>query len=152
MSDKVSPLAPKTIAKLPPVAGVRFATYAAGIRYQGRDDVMVAEFAPGTTVGGVFTQSLTASVSVEYCRAHREHGRARALVVNSGNSNAFTGKKGVTVVEKTIDAAVAAFGCARHEVFMSSTGTIGVPPPVDKLTGAVAAAKSKPSQRWTKMA
>ena len=143
MSDKVSPLAPKTIVTLPPIAGVRFATHAAAIRYQGRDDVMVAAFAPGTTVGGVFTQSLTASESVERCRKHREQGSAQMLVVNSGNSNAFTGKKGVAFVDRTVTAAVAASGCSPHEVFMSSTGTIGVVPPAEKLEAAIAAAKDK---------
>ena len=143
MSAKVSPLAPQTIVTLPPIAGVRFATDAAGIRYQGRDDVMVAEFAAGTTVGGVFTQSLTASESVERCRKHREQGVARMLVVNSGNSNAFTGKKGIVFVDRTVAAAVAASGCAPHEVFVSSTGTIGVVPSAEKIEAAIAAAKSK---------
>ncbi|MDX2222857.1 MAG: bifunctional glutamate N-acetyltransferase/amino-acid acetyltransferase ArgJ [Rhodospirillaceae bacterium] len=139
----VSPLAPKSAPQLPPVAGARFVAFATGIRYQGRDDVMVAEFAPGTTVGGVLTQSLTASAPVERCRTHLAKGRARVLVVNAGISNVFTGRAGVEVVDKTVAAAVAAFGCAPHEVFMSSTGTIGVLPPADKITGAIAAAPGK---------
>ncbi|MBM3513164.1 MAG: bifunctional glutamate N-acetyltransferase/amino-acid acetyltransferase ArgJ [Alphaproteobacteria bacterium] len=143
MSTKVSPLAPKTIESLPAIAGVRFATHAAGIRYQGRDDVMVAEFAPGTTAGGVFTRSLTRSESVDRCALHREKGRARMLVVNSGNSNAFTGKKGVAFVDRTVAAAMTVAGCADHEVFMASTGTIGVVPPAEKIEAAIAAAPAK---------
>ncbi len=133
MSHALSPLAPKTTPNLPPVAGVRFAAHAAGIRYQGRADVMVAEMVAGTTVGGVFTRSLTAAAPVEQCRENRKKGQARVLIVNAGNSNAFTGKKGVAAVEKTVAAAVSTFGCAAHEVFVSSTGTIGVPLPSDKI-------------------
>ncbi|MBL8645272.1 MAG: bifunctional glutamate N-acetyltransferase/amino-acid acetyltransferase ArgJ [Rhodospirillaceae bacterium] len=141
MSHPVSPLAPKTITALPAVAGVRFATYAAGIRYQGRTDLMVAEMAPGTTVGGVFTKSLTASAPVDLCRENRKKGAARVLVVNAGNANAFTGKKGVAAVKTTVDAAVATFNCAPSEVFVSSTGTIGVPLPAEKIAAALPEAK-----------
>ena len=80
MSHAISPLAPKTTPVLPAVAGVRFATHASGIRYQGRTDLMVAELVVGTTVGGVFTRSLTASAPVEQCRANRKQGQARVLV------------------------------------------------------------------------
>jgi glutamate N-acetyltransferase/amino-acid N-acetyltransferase len=143
MSLAVSPLAPKITPTLPVVAGVRFASLASGIRYQGRTDLMVAELAAGTTVGGVFTRSLTASAPVEQCRANRKHGKARVLVVNAGNSNAFTGKKGVEAVEKTVAAVVATFGCTTDEVFVSSTGTIGVPLPYDKIVAALPAMKPK---------
>ena len=91
MSTAVSPLAPKTVPDMPAVAGVRLATAAAGIRYPGRTDVLLALFDPGTTVGGVFTRSKCPSAPVEWCRAHLKAGKARALVVNSGNANAFTG-------------------------------------------------------------
>jgi glutamate N-acetyltransferase/amino-acid N-acetyltransferase len=143
MTHTISPLAPKPLQAFPAVAGVRFATHAAGIRYQGRTDLMVAEFAPGTTVGGVFTRSLTASAPVDSCRAHRLKGQARVLIVNAGNSNAFTGKKGVEAVERTVAAATATFGCAAHEVFVSSTGTIGVPLPYAKIVDALPAMKAK---------
>jgi glutamate N-acetyltransferase / amino-acid N-acetyltransferase len=143
MSHPTSPLAPKSQPTLPKVAGVRFATHASGIRYQGRTDVMVAELALGTTVGGVFTRSLTASAPVEQCRENRKRGQARLLIVNAGNSNAFTGKKGVEAVEKTVTAATSTFGCAAHEVFVSSTGTIGVPLPYQKIVDSLPALKSK---------
>jgi glutamate N-acetyltransferase/amino-acid N-acetyltransferase len=143
MSHSVSPLAPKSSPTLPVVAGVRFATHAAGIRYQGRTDLMVAELAPGTTVGGVFTKSLTASAPVDLCRANRKGGSARVLIVNAGNANAFTGKKGVEAVTKTVEAAVSIFGCKPSEVFVSSTGTIGVPLPYDKIVAGLPLAKEK---------
>src|SRR6185437_10503148 len=99
MSTTISTLAPKNVPTLPGVAGVKLATAAAGIRYSGRTDVLVALFEPGTTAAGVFTRSKCPSAPVEWCRAHLKGGRskgalARALVVNSGNANAFTGKSG----------------------------------------------------------
>src|SRR5262245_53089850 len=88
----VSPLAPKSFQKLPPLAGVRLSTGAAGVRYKGRTDVLLAVLSPGTQVAGVFTKSKTASAPVEWCKTHVKAGSARALVVNSGNANAFTGR------------------------------------------------------------
>src|SRR6185312_3577973 len=94
MSSAVSPLAPKHVPEMPAIAGVRLATGAAGIRYKGRTDVLFALFDEGTTVAGVFTRSKCPSAPVEWCRANLKAGKARALVVNSGNANAFTGKTG----------------------------------------------------------
>src|ERR1700675_2424656 len=94
MSTTISPLAPKSVPDMPPVAGVRLATAAAGIRYQGRTDVMLAVFDEAASVAGVVTPSKCPSAPVEWCRARIKGGRARALVVNSGNANAFTGKSG----------------------------------------------------------
>ena len=142
MTTPVSPLAPESQPTLPSIKGVKVASCAAGIRYEDRTDVFVAEFSPSTTVGGVFTQSLTASAPVELCRTHLKKGKARALVVNSGNSNTFTGRKGIAVIDATLDAAVSAFSCERHEVFISSTGVIGEPPPADKLADAIPEAQA----------
>ncbi len=126
-SAHVSPFAPKSLPVLPAVAGVRFATAEAGIRYKGRTDLMVAVMEPGTTVAGVLTRSKTASAPVLWCRKSLRKGRARILVVNSGNANAFTGRRGRDAVVTTVDYAAAAAGCAPHEVFVSSTGVIGEP-------------------------
>ncbi len=126
-SAHVSPFAPRSLPVLPPVAGVRFATAEAGIRYKGRTDVMVAVMEPGTAVAGVLTRSKTASAPVLWCRKSLRKGRARVLVVNSGNANAFTGRRGRDAVAMTVDYAAAAAGCAPHEVFVSSTGVIGEP-------------------------
>ena len=89
-----SPLAPAQQPVLPPIAGVRLATRACGIRYKDRTDLCVIAFDTGTTVAGVFTRSLTASAPVDRCRANLKGGKARAVIVNAGNANAFTGKLG----------------------------------------------------------
>src|SRR6516162_10647238 len=104
----LSPLAPKTYPSLPPIAGVRFATIAAGVRYSGRTDVMMALFDRPAAVAGVFTRSKCPSAPVDWCRAHLKGGKARALVVNSGNANAFTGKAGRAATKLTADIAARA--------------------------------------------
>jgi glutamate N-acetyltransferase/amino-acid N-acetyltransferase len=121
----VSPFAPAILPQLPPIDGVRFATAEAGIRYRDRTDLMVAVMDPGTAIAGVLTRSKTCSAPVLWCRDALKHGRARILVVNSGNANAFTGMRGRQAVETTVAAAAAAVGCAPHEVFVASTGVIG---------------------------
>jgi glutamate N-acetyltransferase / amino-acid N-acetyltransferase len=123
----ISPFAPKSLPAVPVVPGVRFATAEAGIRYKGRTDLLLAVFDPGTTAGGVLTRSKTRSAPVEWCAKNLKSGRARALVINSGNANAFTGKKGREAVEITADAAAKAVGCTPGEVFIASTGVIGEP-------------------------
>jgi len=139
----VSPLAPTALAKLAPLDGVRLATHACGIRYQGRDDLMVAEFAPGTAAAGVYTRSLTAAAPVLWCREAQKDGRARLLVVNSGNANAFNGAAGMAAVERTAHKAATLAGCKRSEVFVASTGTIGVPLDDAKITDALDTAMAR---------
>jgi glutamate N-acetyltransferase / amino-acid N-acetyltransferase len=112
---------------MPPVAGVRLATAAAGIRYPGRVDVLLALLDEGTTVAGVFTRSKCPSAPVDWCRAQLRGGTARALVVNSGNANAFTGKSGRAATNLTGRIAAAAAGCRPSQVFLASTGVIGEP-------------------------
>ncbi len=123
----VSPFVPESLPRLEPLDGVRFATAEAGIRYQGRTDLLVAIMDEGTTVAGVLTQSQTSSAPVLSCRKHLKKGAARILVVNSGNANAFTGRRGAEAVDITVEAAAAAADCKRHEVFTASTGVIGEP-------------------------
>lgn len=132
-----SPLAPKAPARLPPLAGVRLGAAASGVRYGGRPDLMLAAFAPGTTAAGVFTRSAAASAPVDYSRAVAARGRARALVVNSGNANAFTGKAGAEAAARTAAAAAGLVGCAAEETFVSSTGVIGEPLPVGRILAAL---------------
>ncbi|MEZ5898859.1 MAG: bifunctional glutamate N-acetyltransferase/amino-acid acetyltransferase ArgJ [Hyphomicrobiaceae bacterium] len=124
---KVSPFAPQTLAILEPLSGVRFATAEAGIRYKGRTDLMVAVMDEGTAAAGVLTKSKTASAPVLWCRKALKKGKARILVVNSGNANAFTGQKGEDAVALTAEHASAAVDCKPHEVFLASTGVIGEP-------------------------
>lgn len=123
----VSPFAPKSLPRLPAIDGVRFATAEAGIRYKGRTDLMIAVLDPGTSVAGVLTRSKTASAPVLWCRRSLKRGSARALVVNSGNANAFTGVRGRDAVSLTARFAARALSCRGHEVFVASTGVIGEP-------------------------
>jgi glutamate N-acetyltransferase/amino-acid N-acetyltransferase len=132
---KISPFAPTQLPHLPAIEGVRIATAAAGIRYPGRIDLLFALFDPGTTVAGVLTKSKTASAPVEWCRAHLPHGMARALVVNSGNSNAFTGARGREAVKLTAEAAAEAAHCLEADVYIASTGVIGEPLDARKFAG-----------------
>src|SRR3989304_5700083 len=124
MSTAISPLAPKNVPDMPAIAGVRLATAKAGIRYAGRTDVLLALFTAGTSVAGVFTKSKCPSAPVEWCRAHLKSGKARALVVNSGNANAFTGKSGRDACKFTAQIAARAIGCKSGDVFLASTGVI----------------------------
>jgi glutamate N-acetyltransferase/amino-acid N-acetyltransferase len=136
-SLKRSPLAPKRPPTLAPVQGVRLATTAAGIRYVGRTDLLLAVMPHGTPVGGVVTTSRSASAPVKWCQAGIRDGRARALVVNSGNSNTFTGKRGVATVRATAATAAKLAGCRPDQVFVASTGVIGEPPDSTKITNAL---------------
>ena len=127
MSTAVSPLAPQHVPEMPAIPGMRLATAAAGIRYAGRTDVLLTLFDSGTTTAGVFTRSKCPSAPVEWCRAHLKAGKARALVVNSGNANAFTGKSGRDACKFTAQIAARAIGCKPADVFLASTGVIGEP-------------------------
>ena len=125
-----------TIPELPPIDGVRLATAAAGVRYHGRTDVMLAVFDDGATVAGVFTRSRCPSAPVEWCRARIKSGRARALVVNSGNANAFTGRTGRAATALTAKLAAEAAKCSTSEVLLASTGVIGEPLKATKFARA----------------
>lgn len=133
----VSPLAPKRQPKVPAVPGVRFATAEAGIRYKGRQDVWFALLDEGTQVAGVFTRSKCPSAPVDWCRENLKQGSARAIVVNSGNANAFTGLKGRDSVKLTAEIAAKAAGCKPQEVFIASTGVIGEPLDATKFEGVL---------------
>ena len=133
----VSPLAPKSWPELPPIDGVNFATGEAGIRYKGRTDVFLALLDAGTTVAGVFTKSKCPSAPVDWCRAKLKSGKARALVVNSGNANAFTGRVGAHSVKLTADIAAKAAGIPASSVFLASTGVIGEPLDASKFSGVL---------------
>jgi glutamate N-acetyltransferase / amino-acid N-acetyltransferase len=133
----VSPLAPTRFAALPEIAGVRLAAAAAGLRYVGRTDVLLAVLDKGTTAAGVLTRSRCPSAPVEWCRARLAAGTARGLVVNSGNANAFTGKNGRGAVKLTADLAAKAIGCRPGDIFLGSTGVIGEPLPAEKFAAVM---------------
>jgi glutamate N-acetyltransferase / amino-acid N-acetyltransferase len=149
MSSSISPLAPTDVPEMPAIAGVKLATAAAGIRYQGRTDVLLAVLDKGTAVAGVFTQSKCASAPVDWCRAKLSRGTARALVVNSGNANAFTGKSGRQATAMTAAVAAKAVGCSPNEVFLASTGVIGEPLDATKFDGVLSSlAESAEPSEW----
>ena len=132
-----SPLAPPAFPALPAVAGVRLAATASGERYAGRSDLTLIELAPGTVVAGVLTRSRTASAPIEWCRAALGGGQARAVVVNAGNANAFTGAAGRAAVRRTAEAAGGLVGADPAEVFIASTGVIGEPLTVARIEAAL---------------
>jgi glutamate N-acetyltransferase/amino-acid N-acetyltransferase len=135
----VSPLAPAAFPQLPVIKGVAFATTAAGVKYQGRTDVMLAKLDAGSVIAGAFTRSATRSAAVLDCQAKLGGGStaAAAIIVNSGNSNAFTGKAGITSVEAICAATAQACDGPPERVFTSSTGVIGEPLPHDRITGVL---------------
>ncbi len=132
-----SPLAPASTPALPPIAGVKLGSAEANIRYKGRTDLLLVELAEGTTVAGVFTKSKAPSAPIDWCRVSLPHGKARALVVNSGNANAFTGRRGAAAVNGTAQAVKKRINCKDDEIYLASTGVIGEPLPFEKIEAAL---------------
>ncbi|HET9629634.1 MAG TPA: bifunctional glutamate N-acetyltransferase/amino-acid acetyltransferase ArgJ [Novosphingobium sp.] len=151
MSEAVSPLA-SPFPALPAIAGVIPRVARAGYKDWGRCDLTYVELAEGTAVAGVFTKNVCCSSEVELGREGVKQGKARALVVNAGNSNAFTGYRGREAVEQIMDHVAGHLGCGREEVFVSSTGVIGVPLPKDKARAGVAAALKAGPCTWEEVA
>jgi glutamate N-acetyltransferase/amino-acid N-acetyltransferase len=143
MAHPVSPLAPTDYPELPEIAGIRFATAEAGIKYKNRTDVLLVEMDEGTVVAGVLTRSKCPSAAVDWCRDNLPGGKARALLVNSGNANAFTGKKGKSAVALSADIVGKALGVPHGEIFLASTGVIGEPLPAEKFAGVTDDLKSR---------
>ncbi|MCI0466167.1 MAG: bifunctional glutamate N-acetyltransferase/amino-acid acetyltransferase ArgJ [Beijerinckiaceae bacterium] len=137
MAAMPNSIAPQSIPDPPEIDGVRFAAGAAGIRYKDRTDVMLALFDKGTQAAGVFTRSKCASAPVEWCRARLKRGKGRALVVNSGNANAFTGRNGAEAAKFTAALAAKACGLQAAEIFLASTGVIGEPLDASKFDGVL---------------
>ncbi|MFN0191922.1 MAG: bifunctional glutamate N-acetyltransferase/amino-acid acetyltransferase ArgJ [Aestuariivirga sp.] len=137
MAHPVSPLAPASFPDMPPVAGVKLAAAETGIRYKNRPDVLMAVLPVGTSVAGCFTTSKSRSAPVDWCVSALKGGKARAVVINAGNANAFTGKAGVATVKAVAKAAAQALGCKPTEVFQASTGVIGEPLNPAPITGAL---------------
>ncbi|MEP7221125.1 MAG: bifunctional glutamate N-acetyltransferase/amino-acid acetyltransferase ArgJ [Novosphingobium sp.] len=151
MSEAISPLAVPFPA-LPMIAGVTPHVVRAGYKDWGRCDLTYVELAEGTAVAGVFTRNVCCSSEVELGREAVRQGRARALVVNAGNSNAFTGYRGREAVEAITAQVSSHLGCAAGEVFVSSTGVIGVPLPIDKARAGIAAALTAAPCTWEQAA
>ena len=138
MDVQVSPLAVQ-LPELPPVAGVRLGAAEAGIRYRNRTDLVMMELEPGTTVAGVFTTNRCPGAPVDWCRAALKTGKARAVVINAGNANVFTGRAGRETCAATAEAASGLVGCPARQVFIASTGVIGEVLPPEKITSALPA-------------
>lgn len=143
----VSPLKPANMAVLEPVPGLKIATGNSGTRYKGRDDVTLAVFPAGTSVAGVFTKSKCPSAPVDWSRAAQNGGTARALLVNAGNANAFTGAIGAEGCRITAEAVAAALGCGADEVMLSSTGVIGEPLEAEAIAKAAQALAGAASEQ-----
>ncbi|WJS85103.1 bifunctional glutamate N-acetyltransferase/amino-acid acetyltransferase ArgJ [Paracoccus sp. TOH] len=139
--NPVSPLAPAGFPDLPVVAGAEFASGAAGVKYKGRTDVMLVRLAPGTAIAGAFTRSSTRAASVLDCQAKlaltQDTAKGAAIIVNSGNANAFTGKNGQEAVDAVTGGVAKALGVPRERVFSSSTGVIGEPLPAERITAVI---------------
>jgi len=149
MSSSISPLAPQNPPAMPPIDGIRLATAEAGIRYKGRTDVLLALFDEGTTVAGVFTKSKCPSAPVEWCRDKLKNGTARALVVNSGNANAFTGRTGRQSTAMTATTAAKVGGFKAGDVYLASTGVIGEPLDATKFDAVMTTlAEQASADRW----
>ena len=138
MDLPVSPLAPESFPEMPAVAGVRIAVANTGLKYRDRPDLLLAALEPGTAVAGVLTRSSAPGAPVQWCRDHLRHGTSCGLVVNAGNANVFTGAKGRDAVASTAATAAAALGCRAEEVLVASTGVIGEPLEVEKITSGIA--------------
>jgi glutamate N-acetyltransferase/amino-acid N-acetyltransferase len=151
MTDR-SPLAPAAFPDLPEIAGITRRVARAQYKKWDRCDLTYVELAPGTAVAGVTTKSRCASPEVDWCRAALVLGRARALVVNAGNSNAFTGDRGRAAVEGLVANVARHLGCQPSDVFVASTGVIGVPLPLDKAEAGLAAAFAAEPCGWEEAA
>ena len=147
MTD-ISPLAPTSFPAMPKIPGVQLAAADCGVRYSGKLDVLLVELAEGTEVAGVFTKSQTAAAPIDWCKQAIGNGKARALVVNSGNANAFNGVAGIASVERTAARTSEIVGCAQQDVFIASTGVIGEALPDQKITDALAGLKSELGSDW----
>jgi glutamate N-acetyltransferase/amino-acid N-acetyltransferase len=150
-APKISPLAPVGgFPELPVVRGVRFASGAAGVKYQGRDDVMLMECVAGSSVAGVFTRSATRSAPVLDCQeklaAFKLSDQPIAILVNSGNSNAFTGGAGRKSVNEICTAVADVVGTDVANVYTASTGVIGEPLPHDRIVAQIAALSANLSE------
>lgn len=148
MSNKISPLAPQKTPNLPSIAGVTCRVARAEYKEWDRCDLTYVELAENTSVAGVLTQSKCPSTEVDWCRKALPGGTARGLIVNAGNANAFTGARGMEAVQRILDLASSHLGCLEEEIFVSSTGVIGVPLPKEKAEAGLLSAFTATPCSW----
>ena len=139
----ISPLAPENFPLCSEITGVTLASGVGGFYSNERSDLMLVDLAPDTVIAGVFTQSLTAAAPIDWCREVLKGGCARAIIVNAGNANAFTGRAGDRAVQRTVQAAAKVLECPENQIFVSSTGVIGEPLPVERIIGALPVLKKE---------
>jgi glutamate N-acetyltransferase/amino-acid N-acetyltransferase len=147
---KKSPLAPRKVPNILPVKGAHVAAVAAGLRYKGRYDLMLATFDEGTVTAGVFTKSKTAAAPVEWCKkALSSGGNIKGLVVNAGNANAFTGKAGISACESIARQTSELLACGADQILLASTGVIGEPLDPQPVNQALMRISSETSEdKW----
>ena len=150
--NKVSSLAPGKFPNLPNVAGVAFASGSGDIKYNNKNDVLLAEFVTGTVAAGVFTKSKTPAAAVNWCREILGKKEVRGLVVNSGNANAFTGQSGIEAVDTISRKAAEIIGCRDDQIFLAQTGVIGERLPVEKITNILSELHTKLGSGWEEAA
>ena len=143
-----SPLAPESFPDLPQIAGIRLGTAASGMRYKGRDDLLLIRLADGGSVAGVFTQSDTAAAPVAWSRKIAETGHAAAIITNAGNANAFTGSRGDTAVQDMVNGLASHLECDANAIMVASTGVIGEPLDVAKLAPFFSALVTTSTASW----
>jgi len=145
-----SPLAPDAFPELPAIDGIRIAAAESGLKYKGRPDLLLMHFDEGTQVAGTFTRSLCPSAPVDWCRQHLAGGEARAVVVNAGNANAFTGKAGAEACEAVVATVADVLTCRPSRIFAASTGVIGQVLPAARLEPCIVAmAETLAEDRWS---
>lgn len=142
MELSISPLAPKNIAELPEIKGLSLRVAETGIKYKNRPDLFIASFTNSANVAGVFTKSTTAAPAISWCRENLQNGTAKAVIVNAGNANAFTGEDGDKAVAEMAQAVADDLGCDACEVFVSSTGVIGEKLPTEEITSKIPGKKA----------
>lgn len=152
MSNKISPLAPLKCPELPEIRGVTCRVARAEYKEWDRCDLTFVELTESTSVAGVLTQSRCPSTEVDWCRKALPGGKARGLIVNAGNANAFTGARGMEAVQRILDLASNHLGCAEEEIFVSSTGVIGVPLPKDRAEAGLLSAFTAAPCSWEEAA
>jgi glutamate N-acetyltransferase/amino-acid N-acetyltransferase len=144
----LSPLAPEKFPNIPPIPGVQMASGSCGVRYSGKLDVLLIELSDSTQVAGTFTKSQTAAAPIDWCKKSMKNGQACALIVNSGNANAFNGAAGNASVERTASCVSKILDCAKEDVFVASTGVIGEVLPDHKITDSLAELKKNLGIDW----
>ena len=143
MKLSVSPLKPKQVERIYDIDGVYLSSINSGIKYKGRDDLLLITFSKNTNVAGIFTKSSTASAAVKWCKKNIKKNNARAIIINAGNANVFTGEDGKLAVQKIISKLALILEIKEKEVLIAQTGVIGESLDFDKIINCLEKLKNK---------